>query len=213
MALVATTIVAAGVLGGFLLGRSTVPSKEARSSPTPATPTPSPTATPEPTHSPSPPKNDADFPGVARGDRFNLTVEAIKETTLSHIRPCIAHRFGGEIAHIEHCQGYESLDKKLILVAVKLTNTSGEPLNFDLESFLLSSQGGAVFDPVDVRADFNYDPFLLPRSGLIPPGKARDGWITFDGRLQFRVADSVAYADGNQVLTVHFSGKHTAGSV
>lgn len=212
LTLAAAVVVAAGVLGGFLLGRSSTPSEERTSSPTLA-PTPSPSATPELTHSPAPPNTDGAFRELAVGDRLILQVEMIPAPSLTAVGPCTVHRFGGNIAYITNCREYELRGEQLILFAVKLTNTSGEPLNFDLEHFLLSARDGAVFDPVDVRAEFKYDPALLPRSGLIPPGKARAGYVTFDGRLQFRVADSLAYADGDQVLTVHFSGQHTVDVV
>lgn len=199
-------------LAGFLLGRSSNPVEEASPSPSQPSvpPEPSPTLTPELTPPPEPSKTDANFPGLARGDRLTMRVYVIDESDLENTR-CTVHRFGGEGAYVTNCPSIEQrTDKELILVAVVLTNTSDEPLSFNLERFLLSARSGATYDPVDVRADWDYAPVLLPREGLIPPGKSRQGLITFDGRVGFRVAESLTYADDDQALTVHFAGKPTS---
>ena len=68
--------------------------------------------------------------------------------------------------------------KRLIFVSVGIRNLGQQAAEFDTEHFIFVDREGRSFDPVDVRSDFNYAPWLLPRSGLIPPGKWRVGWLT-----------------------------------
>ena len=100
--------------------------------------------------------------------------------------------------------------KRLIFVSVGIRNLGQQAAEFDTEHFIFVDREGRSFDPVDVRSDFNYAPWLLPRSGLIPPGKWRVGWLTFDGRVGAFVAQSLDYVDHAETLRVVFDGNpHT----
>ena len=77
----------------------------------------------------------------------------------------------------------EVTNKELIWIEATIANKGGEALRFDVERFLLGWRSGDVIDPVDVRADFEFAPFLFPLTGLITAGAERHAYVTFDGRF------------------------------
>ena len=125
--------------------------------------------------------------GSGSGSGWTITAH-----NLRHVSPCRVHSFGsGEYAYVTDCQGIsEGTDgKDLLLVAVKLTDGTKSALSFNLENFLVVTSEGQTYDPVDVRSDYDYAPWLMPRSGLVAPGKSREALYTFDeqGNLRAQV--------------------------
>lgn len=150
------------------------------------------------------------FPAGAQGTRFRLRVLRAPPRYAKQIGPCRLHSFGAKGVYFTDCKPLEAIQKEVILIQVEIQNTSEQAARFNVERFLFEDDDGDVFDPVDVRADFSYSPSLLPRSGLIPPGKSRTGWLTFDGRIHGFVGQSLSYVDGVETLTVQLRGKHSA---
>lgn len=183
--------------------------------PTPvSSPTPSPSDSAELADPQDALRIEAAFPEAVSGQRVRLGVFDINPARVHEAGPCRLHSFDGNDAYVTDCSNIEqNVEKDLIFVAVSLRNTRNRPFRFDIENFLLIGRDGRTFDPVDVRSDFDYAPFLLPRAGLIPPGKDRTGWLAFDGRVEDFVAEALSYIDGQQTLTVAFQGRHTVETV
>lgn len=151
----------------------------------------------------------AAFPRSARGERLRLTVEEVTSKDVRKVDPCTYHLFGEASIYADQCAELtEASGKQLYIFQVVLRNDSESSVEFDVEHFLLVDADGSSVDPVDVRSDFDYPPWLFPPSGLIPPAATRSAYLAFDGRLEGLVARSLSYVDGEQTLTVTFAGDY-----
>jgi hypothetical protein len=90
---------------------------------------------------------------------------------------------------------------------VVLQNVSDRAVQFNLRRFTIVAVGGSSYGPVNVRQKAKTPPAFLPESMSLPPGASAQGWITFDGRINF-VPRRLSYLDGKQTLTIVFNGKH-----
>jgi hypothetical protein len=166
------------------------------------TPSPPPPSVP----SGNAPRSTVDFPERARSDALEFLVIRVTHGSIRQVRPCRVATYDGDGAYVVGCpQIRADLDKELMLVSVYLRNHSDEAVRFEMDRFVATSPTSS-FDPVDVRSDFDYAPFLFPREGLIPPGARKTGWLTFDGRADAKLV-SISYIHGDdEILTVKFKG-------
>jgi hypothetical protein len=161
--------------------------------------------------SPTPsPMVQGTFPAKAIGSQLSLKVDKVGTQNLMHVLPCRLHGFRGSgFAYVTDCRGVNnSTDKDLLLIAVVLTNTTDVALHFDIENFLIVTKANRTYDPVDIRSDFQYAPWLMPRAGLVAPHGSREAWLTFDRRLTYGLK-SFDYVDEEtgQTLEVLFDGR------
>lgn len=73
----------------------------------------------------------------------------------------------------------------IYLYHVLLENTSDHAVQFNLRRFTIVAVGGSSYGPVNVRRRAKTPPAFLPESMSLPPGASVDGWLTFDGRINF----------------------------
>ena len=154
------------------------------------------------------------FPERALGTPLELGVYRIKTSQLGSIDPCTLHYFDAFGAYATDCLVIQrDYGGRLLFIEVSLHNTSDAPMRFDIKHFVLVGSDGTTFDPVDVRSQLHHDPSLLSRTGLIPPGAWRTGWLTFDARVPALVARSLYYVAGTETLVIDFEGRYHIGAV
>ena len=104
------------------------------------------------------------------------------------------------------CQDWQSNGKDILLFFVGIKNVSHKAVEIVLRNLDLQSRDGRTFGPVDVRSDATFPTSFLPETLKLPPKARWSGWVTFDGRVNGLIPESMSYIDGKQTLTQEFLG-------
>ncbi|HJS27942.1 MAG TPA: hypothetical protein VJ913_12535 [Actinomycetota bacterium] len=88
---------------------------------------------------------------------------------------------------------------------VRLANLTDGRVTVELDRFEVEAPGGARV-PLDTTPEWrSFEKFFPPSDGIVPGGSLK-GWITVDGTDGF-LPKNLAYADGEERLTVEFGGR------
>jgi hypothetical protein len=212
VAAVAIAIAAVAGLATWLLlaGGGDGGSDGGTSPPVSPTTSTSPSVSPTPTVDPrTRPRVRATFAGsaLAEGRRYRLGVQPLRGSGGDR---CELNRYDEVGAYLSECRSWERGGFDILLFSVQVGNETGGPILLNRNRFVLVDRRGRVHEPEGVRSAAEEPNAFWALADRLGPGAFETKWLVFSGLTDY-VPSRLSYRDGNQRLSVVFSGRHSVG--
>ena len=177
-------------------------------------PSVSPTTSSSPTVSPSPtvdprtrPHVRATFAGsaLAEGRRFRLGVQPLRGSGGDR---CVLDRYDGVGAYLSECRSWERGGFDILLFSVQVGNETEGPILVNRNRFVLLDRKGRAHRPEGVRSAAEDPDAFWALAEQLGPGAFETKWLVFSGLTDY-VPSRLTYRDGNQRLSIVFSGRRS----